>query len=609
MSHGQKIESNIAALSFLLKRYAIPYWRKIIALVTLSVLAAFMLPLTALVLAPALHVITLSSVEPALHFSDISLNNLGPTLLFYLNVNAQDHLNVIIAVLVSYITISSVYALFNFSAYIMAMTIRTNVGRDVEIDLYKHMLTLPIGFFHHHKTGDIISRFTEDARGTAYALDSVVRGVLQSVIQIIVSVVVLLKTEPILAIAAFFLSSCHFIITRILSSRLKKRMIAQNAALGRLGSLLQETLVGIRVIKSFAAERFELQRFINEAGRHRSMMMRFVFAKQIEEPLRFIADAVAVSLILFFSYQAMHAGRLSLEGFGLFIVLARQVISPISMLSTHILAMSGMLGSAERVMEIFSAKNTLPDGNIVAKPISDLLELKDISFHYNDTDDILTSINISIKSGEIIAIVGPSGAGKSTLVDLVLRLHDPSQGVILLDGRDIKNFQQESYKNIFGVVPQECQLFNATVKENILYGRPLNSEKLQQAINVANANEFIRLLPQGLETVLGERGVRLSGGQRQRIAIARAVYDKPSILVLDEATSSLDAESERAVQEAIERVVRGMTAIIIAHRLSTIRNASKIVVLKDGVVEAIGSHDELVNTSGTYKQLYNMQTE
>lgn len=607
MSHFPKSDDR-KALFFLLSQYAWPYWRKIVVLVLLSVLAAFTMPLTALVLAPALHIITLSSTAPATGIADLSLNNFGPTILSALHIDVSNDWNVILAVIVAYVFVSFLYALLNFGAYLFAMHVRTHVGRDIAVDLYNHVLSLPISFFQVQKLGDLVSRFTEDARGTAYALDGIVRGILQSGIQIIVSVIILVKTEPILAIAALALGSGHFLITRLLGGRLKSRMVEQNAALGKLGSVLQESLFTIRVIKSFAAENFAKKRFGVEAENHRKMMMKFVFAKHLEEPLRFVADAIAVSLILLLTFQAMKAGRLSLEGFALFIVLARQVITPISMLSTHVLATSGMLGSAQRVMEIFHTRSKLVDGSAWLKPTLRQLELKDVSFGYEDTK-VLQKISLTINAGETIALVGPSGAGKSTLVDLVLRFYDPVEGMIELDGKDIRSFRQESYRKLFGIVPQECQLFNTTVRENILYGRPYDEESLQQALNIANASAFIDLMPDGLDTILGERGMRLSGGQRQRIAIARAVYGRPSILVLDEATSSLDAESERAVQEAIDQAVQGATAIIIAHRLSTIRNASRIVVLKNGKVETIGTHEDLMQSSTTYMQLYAMQME
>ena len=605
----QSKRSSNKALLFLLRRYAKPYASKILLLVVLSVGAGFVLPLSFLILAPALHIMTLSNTVSAANFHELTLNNLGPTLLSVMNWDSSNVWNVIISVAVLYILITIFYSVLDFSAYIMAMRVRTDMSRDLHIDLQRHLLSQPIAFFHNRKTGDLISRFTEDARGTAYALDSVIRGIVQSTIQIAFYVVVLVKTEPLLALVVIILSSGHFLITRQLSERLRSGMVAQNVALGRLGAVLQEAFLAIRVVKSFAAEKFELNRFRKEAENHRRMTMRFAFSKHIEEPFRFIADGIAVSVMLLITFYAMQAGRITLEGFALFIILARQVITPISQLATHALGVSSMLGSAERVIEIFDIKNHMPDGTFKAMPLENAIELKNVSFSYEKGLPVLKNINLKIRKGETVAIVGPSGAGKSTLVDLILRLYDPISGTVTMDGKPIQQYTQESYRRQFGVVPQECLLFNATVSENVLYGRVQDEDQLLWSVETGNAAEFINAMPKGMDTILGERGIRLSGGQRQRIAIARAVYGNPSILILDEATSSLDTQSEMQVQQAIDSVVQNMTAIVVAHRLSTVRNADKIVVLKDGEIEAVGVHNELLRRSQTYKKLYEVKFE
>ncbi len=603
-----KISSN-KALLFLLRQYAKPYASKIFLLVVLSVGAGFVLPLSFLVLAPALHIMTFSNTVPATNLHELTLNNLGPTLLSIMNWDSSNVWNVIISVAVLYILITILYGILDFSAYIMAMRVRTDMSCDLHVDLQRHLLSQPIAFFHNRKTGDMISRFTEDARGTAYALDSVIRGIVQSIIQIAFYIVILMKTEPLLALAAIILSSGHFLITRQLSERLRSGMLAQNTALGRLGSVLQETFLTIRVVKSFAAEKFELNRFRREAENHRRMTMRFAFSKHIEEPFRFIADAIAVSVMLLITFYAMQAGHITLEGFALFIILARQVIAPISQLATHALGISTMLGSAERVIEIFDIKNKMQDGTFRAMPLKNSIELENVSFSYEKDVPVLKNITLKIKKGETVAIVGPSGAGKSTLVDLILRLYDPISGTVAMDGKPIQQYTQETYRRQFGVVPQESLLFNATVSENVLYGRVQDGKQLLRSVEVGNATEFINAMPEGMDTMLGERGVRLSGGQRQRIAIARAVYGNPSVLVLDEATSSLDTQSEMQVQQAIDSVIQNMTAIVVAHRLSTVRNSNKIVVLKDGEIEDIGKHDELLRRSQTYKKLYKVKYE
>jgi subfamily B ATP-binding cassette protein MsbA len=259
------------------------------------------------------------------------------------------------------------------------------------------------------------------------------------------------------------------------------------------------------------------------------------------------------------------------------------------------------------VTDIFNTRSTIPEGIRKADQLKERIQIKGVDFAYEKNSPVLKNIDLTVNRGEMVALVGPSGSGKSTLADLILRFYEVEKGTIAYDGRDIREFTHESYRNNFGVVSQESLLFNATIRENIIYNRPLNDENLSHAVWAANAEEFITALPEGLDTLVGDRGIRLSGGQKQRVAIARAVYGRPSILLLDEATSALDSESERAVQEAINRILKNMTAIVIAHRLSTITHADKIVVLTGGAIEAIGPHETVYEQSPTYRRLYNIQ--
>jgi ABC-type multidrug transport system fused ATPase/permease subunit len=269
--------------------------------------------------------------------------------------------------------------------------------------------------------------------------------------------------------------------------------------------------------------------------------------------------------------------------------------------------MHGMLGGASRIMEIFATHNAMPDGTQKPSALNDRIELQHVSFAYRDGSPVLRDINLTVRKGETVALVGPSGGGKTTLMDLILRLYDPTEGVILYDGVDVRQFRQRAYRQNFGVVPQDPFLFHTTVRDNIVYSRQADDATIDYAITAANAKEFVERLPQGLDTIAGPRGTQPSGGQRQRIAIARAIYGRPSILFLDEATSSLDSESEHAVQEAIARIVKDMTAIIIAHRLSTVAHADRVVVIADGRIEAEGRHDEVMAQSVTYRRLYGLQ--
>jgi ABC-type multidrug transport system fused ATPase/permease subunit len=599
--------TKVSPLVFLLKRFARKYWQASILLIILSVIVGFVLTIQPLVLAPALDIMVVSKAKPASSFSELTLSNLGPTMLKVANIEYAGTFGVITAVLVAYVVISIIAAILTFLNYLLAMWIRTRIASDMYLELQSHLLSLPLSFFQKHKTGDLVSRFTQDVTSTAYSIDSVTRGILQSAIQVVVSVVVLFWTDVFLALATIVISSGHMLITRFLSDRIKIRMTEQNESIGMIGSTLQEMFLTIRIIKSFAAEKFEKQCFSLDVKNVQHKTMRYVFSKHIEEPFRFMTDAIAIAVLIMMAFYALSQGRLTVSGFALFLVVGRQVLAPISLMATHILAVSGMLGCAARVIELFDIKNNLPDGGKKAEALNDRILINEVSFAYEGNQMVLNKVTFEVKKGELVAIVGPSGAGKSTLVDLMLRLYDPLSGQVTWDGLDLRQFTQESYRKHFGVVPQEALLLNTSIRENIIYGREADEDRIAKAVEISNADEFIRTLPMGLDTQVGDRGIRLSGGQRQRIAIARAIYDQPSVLIMDEATSSLDSESERAVQLAIDRVVHQMTAIIIAHRLSTILNADKIVVIKDGKIEAVGPHASLMEESVTYKRLFDLQ--
>lgn len=599
--------SDLQAIRFLLQRFALRYWPVSSLLFGVSLLAGFASALQPLVLAPAIQVLESAPSAVPATWSEISLNNVGPSLLRLLGMEGSGRFQLIVLVSLLYVFFALLVAALNFLSYLMAMWIRTTISRDMSVELQKHLLKLPLAFFNQHRTGDLVSRFTRDADGTAYFLDSVTRGILQSLVTAVICLGLLFRTDARLAAATLLIGSLHVLITRLLQRQVRQNITRQQAAFGTVSAVLQECFMGVRTIKSFAAEAFEVGRFRNECEAARKKTMQYVIYKHLEEPLRLLANAIAIASILVLSFLSYEQGRLTVAGFAMFLVLAQRVIEPISQLSMHVLALSGMLGSAARVLELFEVENTLPDGRRDAPPFSSHLSLENVHFSYQPGEPVLCGIHLRIDKGSMVAIVGPSGGGKSTLTDVVLRLCDPTAGTVRMDGVDIRQFVQSGYRRQFGVVPQECLLFNASLRDNITYGRGMDEKKLRRATELACADEFIRNLPDGLNTMVGDRGVRLSGGQRQRVAIARAVYDMPQLLVLDEATSSLDTHSERQVQQAIDRVVKDMTAIVIAHRLSTILHADKIVVLKDGAIEAIGRHAELMETSQTYRQLCQWQ--
>lgn len=600
-------KNDLQAIGFLLRRFALPYWSISLSLLVVSILAGFVGALQPLVLAPALQILDPKTVPAATQWSELSLNNLGPSLLHGLGMQEAGRFQLIVLVSMLYVVFAFLVAGLNYLSLLVAMWIRSTISRDMSVDLQRHVLDLPLSFFHHHRTGDLVSRFTRDADGTAYFLDSVTRGILQSLVTMTICLGLLFRTDVRLAGATVAIGSLHVLITRLLQRHIRQNITRQQAAFGALSAVLQECFMGVRTIKSFAAEAFEVGRFRKECDTTRQKTMQYVVYKHMEDPLRLLVNAIAISSVLVLSFLSYEQGRLTVAGFAMFLLLAQRVIEPISQFSMHVLALSGMLGSAARVLEVFDTRSSMPDGLRLAPEFRSCLSLDRVSFSYRPDIPVLREVSLTIEKGEMVAVVGPSGSGKSTLTDLILRLCDPVCGHVCLDGEDVKEFSQTSYRRLFGVVPQECLLFNASLRDNIVYGRGLDSTKLRRAIELACADDFIDPLPEGLDTVVGDRGVRLSGGQRQRIAIARAVYDMPAILVLDEATSSLDTQSERHVQQAIDQVIQNMTAIVIAHRLSTVLHADKIVVLKDGAIESVGKHAELLNSSPTYRQLYQWQ--
>ncbi|PYN30123.1 MAG: ABC transporter ATP-binding protein, partial [Candidatus Rokuibacteriota bacterium] len=369
----------------------------------------------------------------------------------------------------------------------------------------------------------------------------------------------------------------------------------------------QESILSIRVVKSFGAEAFELGRLRRALQAVVRVNVKFGAYKHAEEPARSVVNYLAEATLMALAAYELLAGRLAVPAFFLFLYVGRAVMVQVGLLGGAYTAIQTTLAASSRIDELFGLEPTVKDGPESIAEFRDRIALSDVAFDYGG-ERVLSGVSFAIAKGDVVALVGPSGAGKSTLADLLLRLYDPVLGAITIDGRDLRTLQQASYRRLFGVVSQEALLFNATIRENIAYGRDgVSDADVVRAAQIANAHDFITELPEGYSTVVGDRGIRLSGGQRQRVAIARAIVGKPQILILDEATSSLDSESERLVQLAIDRVIQGTTSIVIAHRLSTVMRADKIVVVNRGTVEAVGTHAELLTTNEIYARLYRLQ--
>jgi len=595
---------------WLLRTYVAPHWRAVLLLLAASYLATALATLFPMLMAPILDLALGAPLagQERVPLSSLSLKNLGPAVLQWVGAQSvSDRFHAILMLCLAYVAAGVLKGWVDFGNYMLALRIRVRAGAAMQADLFRHLLSLSMGFFNRQRTGELISRLEGDTRAATAGVETLVGTVLTAPVLIAFYGHLLVRTSPKLVVAALGAAVLHVGVTRAIKGPIRRLATDQFSVVADVVTRLQESIQGIRVVKSFGAEAFEisrLHRILREAVR---VNVRFGVYKHIEEPTRAVVNYTVEAIIVLFAAYELLAGRLAAPTFFLFLYVGRAVMVQVGLLSSAYTQTQAVLAASSRVAELFALKPQVKDGTETVDAFRDCIALSDVAFDYGG-EPALDSVSLEIKRGEIVALVGPSGAGKSTLADLILRLYDPVRGRITLDGRDIRTLRQDAYRRLFGVVSQENLLFNATIRENIGYGREgLDESDIARAAKIANAHDFIVEFQDGYETVVGDRGIRLSGGQRQRIAIARAIVGEPAILVLDEATSSLDSESERLVQQAIDRVIQGATSIVIAHRLSTVLHADKIVVINRGSVEAIGSHAELLATNETYARLYKLQ--
>ncbi|MDE3236241.1 MAG: ABC transporter ATP-binding protein [Bacteroidota bacterium] len=512
-----------------------------------------------------------------------------------------------IAVVVSTLLKNVFYYL---SLYILS-PLKISIITRLREELYNKLLQLPIGFFTDQRKGDVMSRMTNDIAEVEASVVGVLEGFIKDPLNVIIILVALIWISPTLSLfLLLFLPVTGFIIGRI-SRSLKKHSNASAEKLGEVLSVLDETLGGLRVIKAFNAERLLRKKFVatnTELFHIRNSMQR---KRDLASPLSEFLGVLVLTGILWFGGKLVLNGAhgIEAEGFILYIGLFTQIINPAKALSTSFYNMQKGSAAIGRIEEILQA-NIKVDENENGLQITSFqksIEFKNVSFAYEDKV-ILKNINLTIEKGKTIALVGSSGAGKSTLADLVPRFHDVSSGELLIDGINIKEYALQSVRSLMGIVTQEPILFNDTIANNIALGvEHASQEAIINAATIANAHNYISQKEHGYDTNIGDRGNKLSGGERQRLTIARAVLKNPPILILDEATSSLDTESERLVQDAINNMMQNRTSIVIAHRLSTIRHADEIIVLQKGEIVERGNHDSLMEKQGIYHKLIEMQ--
>lgn len=603
----------------LLKRYIRPYRKYLTWAVILNFLSQWLNVFSFMALVPILNILfkidTTTYEYMPMDWSNLNKDVLMNNGYYYISViiekNGAFLTLVMMGVILVFMTMLKTLGYFASSAVMVPL--RTGIVRDIRIQVYDKVLKLPLSFFSEERKGDIIARMSADVSVVENSLTSSIDMLIRNPIALVVCFITLFTVSWQLTLFVLVVLPLAGWIMGVISRKLKSQSVVAQAQWGDIMSQLDETLGGLRIIKAFIAERKMSARFAKINNDFRDAMNEMVIRQSSAHPMSEFLGTCVIVIVLWFggalilnSYSPIDAAM-----FIFYLVILYSIINPLKEFSKAFYNVPLGLASMERIDMILKAENPIKDPE-APKPLDgfqDKLEFRDVSFSYVEGRQVLKHINLTIEKGKTVALVGQSGSGKSTLVDLVPRYHEIYDGELLIDGKNVKDVSITSLRSLIGNVNQEAILFNDTFYNNITFGvESATMEQVIEAAKIANAHDFIMESEKGYDTMIGDRGGRLSGGQRQRISIARAILKNPPILILDEATSALDTESERLVQEALERLMKSRTTIAIAHRLSTIKNADEICVMFEGEIVERGTHEELIALNGYYKKLNDMQS-
>ena len=498
-----------------------------------------------------------------------------------------------------------------FACYFMA-NVRVGAVHDLRRDVYNKILILPLSFYHSRQKGDTIARITTDVQEVEVSILNYLEMLIKDPLTIFFYFAFMITLSPKLTLFVLIVLPLAGLIIGKVGKMLKKESKEGQTKLAGIISTVEETISGLRIIKAFNAIRYSSDKFEEQNSDYTKVLRGIHRKRDMSSPMSEFLSSAVVILVLWFGGKLILGGgnHIDAGSFISYIVVFSQIITPAKSFSQGYYNVQKGIASAERIFEILDAEEVITEKEnaIEIKDFKDSIEYKDVHFSYGK-DEVLKGINLKIPKGKFIALVGESGGGKSTMADLLPRFYEVGEGSVCIDGHDIRNYKIGDLRGLMGVVSQETILFNDTVFNNIAFGmKDVSKEQVIEAAKIANAHEFIMELEHGYDTRIGDRGMNLSGGQRQRLSIARAVLKNPPILILDEATSSLDTESERLVQDALSKVMSQRTSIVIAHRLSTIQYADEIVVLQKGQIIERGKHDDLIALGGVYKKLTDLQS-